>query len=260
MFSMNEYINRVEKANQERKDFLKLSFEKIQKIKKAASRIINYPEYHEAYEYVDNLFPNVGVKDVTIYKATAAIFEKYGFGCAQGFYNTQTKNIFISSIKPVDQTIPRFMRIQGKMEPDEVIVHEIIHYCYFENNLYSNSRDLNEEFAYGWSLEYLRSKGYTDDQIIKYNFFPYLFETVYQEAYKDVLLTIGTTIQEYRNLSENSKNRIHDRIIKKVITKAKAMALSKGHRLIKIYSKLHAEGSPFKAKKDGSNRFDLLDI
>lgn len=257
---MSEYYSHRAKASEERSKFYALSLEKIQKMQRIATRIIQYPEYKEAYDYVDAIFPYDGVKEVQIYKLSAAIFEKYGFGSAQGFYNTQTKNIFLSGKKRTPYWIPKELRIQGKMTDDEVIVHELCHYCYFEEGLYSASKGINEEFAYGWSLEYLRSKGYTDEEIIEYNYLPYLFESVYEDAYKRVIVENGMSLKEYHQMKSFEKKAFHKRCVRKIVDLAKDMAFDQGRKLVKIYSKLHAEGSPYVAEKDGSNRFDLLDI
>ena len=54
------------------------------------------------------------------------------------------------------------------MSKDEVIVHELLHYCHASIGS-DTDINLSEEFAYGWSLGYLRAKGYSDEEIIENN-------------------------------------------------------------------------------------------
>ncbi|KKL46025.1 hypothetical protein LCGC14_2349720, partial [marine sediment metagenome] len=130
---------------------------------------INYPEFKECFDYVDNLFPRVNVKSVTLYKPSPKLMQKLGFGHAGGFYDRVSKIVvftrFMSSIGTRDR-----YSIKAKLTQDEVIVHELCHYSYFEEGKSSVSQELNEEFAYGWSIGYLRQKGYSDEDIVDKNF------------------------------------------------------------------------------------------
>ena len=46
----------------------RLTQKNVEKIKKIFIKQIKYPEFKEAYEYVDRLFPMVNVKEIMIYK------------------------------------------------------------------------------------------------------------------------------------------------------------------------------------------------
>ena len=93
-------------------------------------------------------------------------FSDSGFGGAGGFYSKTYKVIIISGKqKQRKKTYADRYSVSAKLEIDEVIVHELLHYCYFEEGKSNKSVGLNEEFAYGWSIGYLRKKGYTDDEL-----------------------------------------------------------------------------------------------
>ena len=233
----------------------------IAKIKKIALKEIEYPEFKEAYDYVDDLFPRVKVKEIKIYKVAAAALAKMGFGGAEGFYDTVSKIVVVCGARRTKTPIDKSCYICAKIERDEVIVHELCHYCYGFEGQRSMSSEIREEFAYGWSMPYLRQKGYTDEEIIKYNFLPHLVEISKEEAMRNILAQNDISIREYNAHSTFKRKEFHRKYGKKVFTRAKELAMERGYKLISLYDSKMKEGTGFINEEDDEvSRFDFLDL
>ncbi|HUS50716.1 MAG TPA: hypothetical protein VMZ91_11160 [Candidatus Paceibacterota bacterium] len=219
---------------------------------------INYPTFKECYEYVDNLFPRANVKRVTLYKPSPLLMQKLGFGHAGGFYDRISKIVvFTRSRSPVG---PRDKyAIKAKLNQDEVIVHELCHYSYFEEGKSSVSQELNEEFAYGWSIGYLRQKGYSDEDIVEKNFLPYLYNNYRNPIAFSVLARHGISKDDYGSFSKWKKNSTYMKHRSQIHKETLSFATQEGLKLVNIYSKkLNGEDSG-KTVDKGSN-FSFLDF
>lgn len=239
----------------------------IERIKKSPNtKVIKYEDYKKAFDYVDSLFPSSRVKEAVLYSVDFKLLEFLGYGGAGGFYDRLFKIIVISSYIPRNPYKSYYTyEYDPKAEAsrDEVIVHELCHYCYVEEGGIADSRMINEEFAYGWSTGYLKSKGYTDDFIIKKNFFPYLVDEKSQEALKWVISQAGVTESQYNHYSDYRKKEFFMKYGKKWDQKRKEMAYKWGKEIIEVYEK-RRNGEPLSNSNNlisyPENRFDLLDI
>jgi hypothetical protein len=231
----------------------------IDKIKLIAIKEVKYLDYKEAYDYVDNIFPCAKVKNVIIYKVAYKELQKMGFGGAEGFYHPISNTVVLSGYHKNKSNIDKKYCVQAKVEKDEVIVHELCHYCYEHEGLRSNSVEIKEEFAYGFSIGYLRKKGYSDDYIIKYNFLPHLVNISLEEATKNILAVNRISIREYNNYKKYEQKEFNKIYGRKIILKAKELAIEKGKKIISKYNKKINE-QKFVEKKKKFNEFELLDI
>jgi hypothetical protein len=232
----------------------------IKKLKNSVSTVqVKYPQYKESYDYVDNIFPDVGVKNIVLYKTSAKTMERLGFGHAGGFYDRMSKIIVFSTAKP--KRTRQKNSVTAKLNQDEVIVHELCHLCYFSQGKSSVSVGINEEFAYGWSIGYLRSKGYSDDDIIKDNFMPFLYQQVREKVFWSILSREGITKREYSLSSKYQKQKVLRKYEKSLHKETLELATEKGHQIIKIYTdKLNSENNIGINKTEKSNGFSLLDL
>ena len=252
------------KTDRERREKIKKQFEctkaKIQKIREHDStREIEYPQYKESYDYVDNLFPNLNIKKIKIFKASPKLLNKLGFGGAGGLYTLIYKTVIITRSVPNKNRYK--YQVKAKISKDEVIVHELLHYCYFEEGQMSRSTEMKEEFAYGWSIGYLRSKGYSDEKIIKNNFLPFLYMGVRDKIFESILAANKITAVQYNYFSRKKKERTLRRYIRRVHTKSLATAMEKGYKLIGVYNQKLEETNPFQGKRDKKiNQWDLIDL
>ena len=226
------------------------------------TKSFTYNDYKEAYDYVDNLFPESNVKEITVYKAPSTLMYKYGFGGAGGFYNKTYKVIIFSGKKktPKKSYSDRFS-VSAKLNPDEVIVHELLHYCYFEEGKSSGSTALQEEFAYGWSIGYLRDKGYTDEEIIRDNFMPFLYGNVQNDAVINIFRNNGIDPNEYNDFHANKQQRIMKKYRKEIYNRCIKEATEIGQQLINLYSKKLETGPISNSTKNHvSPGFTFLDL
>lgn len=257
---IDAYIRSHQQKEYHAKQFA-LTQKNIEKVKKISIKKIEYPEFKEAYEYVDNLFPAAHVKDVIIHKVMAKDLEKMGYGGVEGFYDPVTKIVVISGAhKSLYHGDSRY-KIEAKVEKDEVIVHELCHYSYVAMEFSSISSEMREEFAYGWSIGYLRQKGYSDEFIIKYNFLPYLYGLFHEKATIKILARNDITVAKYNSLSSYKRkecNRIYKR---QIFILAKEMATERGQQIIDIYSDKLEEGGYVEPKHENKyGRYGMLDL
>jgi hypothetical protein len=253
------------KQRDKKKAELSKHFQAMEKIKASPNTVqIRYPTHKEAFDYVDNLFPGSEVKDVVIYRVSPRYLERLGYGGAGGFYCRYSKIIVIASYSPKAKR--RYIQsrydfsIRGEMTKDEVIAHELCHYCFVEEGGFSNSKEINEEFAYGWSIGYLRSRGRTDDFIITKNFFPFLVEIMSPKAMKYVLNLGGITQEQYNKYSDFNKREFGKKYGIKWHEKRKELAYQRGLKIIELYDKKALEGTHCTKKVIKTDRFDLMDL
>jgi hypothetical protein len=237
-----------------------LTQKNIHKIKQIALKMISYPEYQLAYDYVDNLFPRVKVKEISIYKVAAKDLAKMGYSGAEGFYDPVSKIIVACGARKLSQPVNKKYYITAKIERDEVIVHELCHYCYVFEGKRSLSSEIREEFAYGWSVGYLRQKGYSDEQIVRYNFLPYLVGLSYDEAIKNILVRNNISTYAYNNHSRYQRKEFERTYFGRIFDRAKEIAMERGLKLIDIYSKKIEEGTGLIDEEVDCDRFDILDL
>ena len=234
----------------------------IEKIKLLALKKIGHSDFPDAYDYVDNLFPTANVKEVDIYKVMARDLERLGYGGVEGFYDRVSKIVVISTARHSPPSVNRQYHVEAKITRDEVIVHELCHYCYGDIGQRSISREMVEEFAYGWSVGYLKTKGYSDDYIIKYNFLPHLIGVAYNDATKNILAQIGVGVKQYNAYTPYKKKEFAKIYGKKVFLRAKELAMEIGHKIIEIYSNKMNSGREeyIYEQNEDISRFDILDL
>jgi hypothetical protein len=232
----------------------------IEKIKRIAIRKVSYPELGEAYDYVDKLFPRAKVKEIEVFKVKNSDLVKMNFGGARGFYDTISKIVVLSGPVQQQKRGGGEFDVQAKVTNDEVIVHELCHYCYFFERNSSIGVESKEEFAYGWSLGYLREKGYSDDYIIRYNFLPFLMNASFDRATKNILVRNGISYREYNAHTRFKRKEFRRQYGKKIFLRAKEIAIERGQALIDCYSKKLEEGSIYADEVEDNTRWDLLDI
>jgi hypothetical protein len=128
---------------------------------------------------------------------------------------------------------------------DEVLCHELIHFAANANNPVS-TRCVEEEIAYGKSINYLRSKGRTDDFIIDKNMMPYLFSVV--DKYKVMMEVLSaaypTQIPELARISAETKDALIRNLRKQVHEATVKEARIIGQKMIDLYGDGKIDDSP----------------
>lgn len=196
----NQYY-KIKKEVKEKlnKDFAK-NYDILSKlISNKKNTIIKYPEYKNAFDYVEGKFPGLNVLNVIIHKVSKQDLIDAKYEGVGGLYIPGKKTIIVSDT-PSGGTANTHgkKQISANLSIDEVIVHELLHFV--SHKIY-RSKDLimEEEFAYGYSVPYLISKGMTDEQIIKNNMLPFLYGIVDSEK-------LLKKIIEERKIKPNSYN------------------------------------------------------
>lgn len=183
-----DFIRQKEQARSAVRKSFQLTADRLTRIKSYENtRRVKYPEYKEAFDYVHELYPFAGVKQAFVYHTPKYFLNEVGYGGVGGFYDTYAKVVVITDWLGDDESHnPK--KVQAKFTIDEVLCHELIHYC-ANYKLAVSSRNVEEEIAYGKSIGYLRLKGHSDDFIIEKNMMPYLMTAINKgDVYRHVLL------------------------------------------------------------------------
>lgn len=192
---------------------------------------INYPEYKKSFDYVDKTFPNKNVKDVTIYLCSTGLLKKLGYFGLGGFFEKVMKTIVIN--KDMDFGEGAFI---GKISVDEAIVHELLHYVSDLSSTKKTSVEIEEEFAYSNSLGYLRSKKYTDEEIINNNFLPFLSGLVNPDPIiKNVLVKNNEMYDAFLLQSKENQDKKLKEYEDQINEEVKKEARKKGREIIEIF-------------------------
>jgi hypothetical protein len=254
---INNDINAKYKQNAQ---LLKDNIEKISKRKD--TKTIVYPELKEAFDFVDSVFPKSNVKEVKVLVCDRKFLEDLGYKGIGGFFERVMKTVVIpdnlnfSSNKKTDKKTD--IKICAKLTTDEVLVHELFHYVSDTFNKKISSIEMEEEFAYGNSIAYLKKKGYSEEQIINDKFMPFLYNSIDKnKIVKKVLIDKDYDIKEFSTKSTKYQKDIINKYKKQIIEETKKEAFKKGQEIIEIYK-------PFTTQEikieDGSKRFDLIDF
>ena len=241
---------------------IKLTIEKSERIKKNSStKKILYEEHKASFDYVDILFPDVDVCSIDVRQATPLMLHKVGYDGIGGFFDRITKTVIISAHGLSSGSHNRYT-IKANLHKDEVIVHELLHYCH--NEIGSNpSMNMKEEFAYGWSSGYLRSKGYTDEEIVRDNYLPYLYNVCYKEGFFNILKAEGVSFEKMSKSTSRGRERMISPLKNKIHKEIIRLATEKGMEIIRIYSKKIEEGEVYHSNRVNNPKhtvFDMLDF
>ena len=223
--------------------------ENLEKIKNHPDTVvIKYPQYKEAFDYVDKKFPEEDVKSVTVYHCNQRFLAKLGYEGVGGFFEKVMKTIVLSSL---DYSKSKKYSIKAKMEVDEVLVHELLHYVYDCDGFGKSSYRVDEEFAYGNSIGYLRSKGMSDEEIVNNNFLPFFVSIAdRKKIIRKVLLENDYDLHKFYKRSMKYQKRVLERLRNKIFEEIKISSFDQGMKLVEIYSDVeHEEVSVEKTHK-----------
>lgn len=233
------------RENQQARSAVRKSFtataERLSRIKAYEhTKRIKYPdpEYKAAFDYVHDLYPFAGVKQAFIYHTTKHFLQEVGYGGVGGFYDTNAKVVVITDWLG-DGEYNEF-KVQAEFTTDEVLCHELIHYC-ANYRLATSSRNVEEEIAYGKSIGYLRQKGRTDDFIIEKNMMPYLMSTIDKAAVYRRVLVKHFDENMLASASIDTINKLLEPLQGEIFRESKAEARKLGERMLVAYAGVEVE-------------------
>jgi hypothetical protein len=175
----------------------------------------------------------------------------YGLG---GFFERLLKTVVINK----DMSFDGDSAFLGKISVDEAIVHELLHYVSDLSGIKKTSVEIEEEFAYSNSLNYLRSKKYTDKEIINNNFLPFLSGLINSNPIiKDVLIKNNEMYEKFLLKSEKSQKRILKQYEKEINEEIRKQAYKKGQELIEVFDN---KGKKVKINFDDEPNFNLVEF
>lgn len=193
---------------------------------------IKYPEMKEAFDYVHALYPAVNVKQAYIYHTPQHFLREVGYGGVGGFYDTYAKVVVVTddfSGGEYDE-----FKISAISTTDEVLCHELIHYC-ANFRLATASRNVEEEIAYGKSIGYLRFKGRTDEFIIEKNMLPYLMSVIDRAAVYRKVLVKHFDEKLLAAASIDTINKLLGPLQDEIFRESKAAACAIGEKMMMAY-------------------------
>ena len=166
---------------------LNLHKESLDKIRlHKATKQVTIEDFPSAFEYIDKRFPNANVRECQVYVAKRSFLDRVGYKGIGGFYSKIEKIVVIPDEMP-EPVIPknttgktRWKSIKAKLTVEEILVHELCHYVSAKSCTTPKSMQIEEEFAYGNMVDFCRSRGRSDDEIVLSIFLPYLFNVVLQ--------------------------------------------------------------------------------
>jgi len=205
-------------------------------IKHKSSIKLVYSQYPAAFEYVSKKFPDVPIKSVEIYRCDASYLNEIGLGGIGGCYSCFMQVIVISheyEHQSVSDDIWGSVRATATI--DEIIVHELLHYVSLHTGARASSMEVEEEFAYSNSIEYLRQKGYSDDDIVEKNFLPYFMTIVdTKQIVLDVFGEHGYFMDDLLKLSKDKLLKLTKKYDEEVFHLVKKAAIEKAKELIEL--------------------------
>lgn len=258
--TINDEMELSYKLAENRKKQVELTVDISERIKaNPSTKKIIYEDFSEAFDYVGNIFPDIDVKSIDVRQASPVLLKKLGYDGIGGFFDLITKTVVVSAHQLVRHNLSRYS-IRASLNRDEVIVHELLHYCHYANGSYT-SVNLKEEFAYGWSLGYLRNKGYSDEDIVGKNYLPYLYNVCYKDGFFNILRSEGISREKVQKASAIGRNRIITPLKGKIHKEVVRLATEKGFEIIRIFANKIAEGESYRnISKPKQNLFNVIDL
>ena len=114
--------------------------------------------------------------------------------------------------------------------------------------------EVEEEFAYGNSIGYLRHKGYSDDEIIDKNFMPHLIQTVDNKKILYKIINLNNismhdflVFNKNKKLLEKEKKQLINKIEKDFFYSVCEEARERGYAIISLFDR---KNKNIESKKD----------
>jgi len=207
---------------------------------------VKYPQYKESYDYVDSLFPDMDIKGIAVYFCPKKTLEEAGYPKVGGVYCSYSRIIIIANNLVDERSDGIWSGVRAHTTPDETLVHELLHYA---SDVRVKGRHTNEgyeeEFAYGYSVPYFLSKGWTEEKIIDNYFLPYLINQLDVESIKKkILFEKDHNLISFYGLSDKEQNKILKSVEQELYDETILRARKEGKRIFKSYKDKRPEKEP----------------
>lgn len=229
-------------------------------------------DFPEIQKYLDGRFPDIDISDVKIYMSTPEVIEKEGFKNIGGCYINLLKVILVKNNIKNKEVRGKFKKMMQEsceldIEPEDVLVHELIHAVSHRiNRASSRYRHMEEEFVYTNCIDFYYKKGMSDDDIVNNNFLPFCLQDIYESGKEmsNIFAKVNRTIDEIRQMTEEEYARFLNKNAEVLIPLIKLRAQKKAHKMIELYhkygAKMHKTSSAEVVEDKTAMRFSSLDL
>ena len=262
----------------------------IAKLISTVNKIINHPDtvkksiadWPNVYQFIKGQFPSIDVSDLPVYQVSVPVMSRYGFDECGGCYIDDMKLILLKDKieihkKPKGKFAQKMhTMLNENIDPEDIVVHELLHAISFKTRSLSAAslrwyespyggikyRSSEEEFVYTNCMPFYRSKGISDDQVIKSIFMPFcIFELT---SDKDFI----SKIFEQLNMQMPQDDKEFSRVINKHADTIISCIIEESHKraqhMIDLYDKYGCKSIPAMDKNliDDNivSRLDYLDM
>lgn len=208
-------------------------------------------DFESINQYINTKFSDIDVSHIPIYMATPEDMDSCGFGGAGGFFVPHMRVVVVKSKitigghkKPklkFDQVLQE--SVKTDVDPEDVIVHEMIHAVSSEsgrsNRKFSSDE---EEFVYTNSIDFYKQKNMTSEDIVNGIFFPFCVQDVFKSTkeLESIMLEVSTkfgikTPPIDSSLTNEKLNRFLGRYAEQIVPIVIKKARDIGFHMIKLY-------------------------
>lgn len=213
------------------------------------SGLVTLKKFKSCLEYVLSRFPDADIADVKAFIISGDFVKKTFLEYAGGCYIPSLKCILLKSFNSKikrKHKIDKLLDLHCANVPvDDIFVHELIHAVSHSYNRYTRiSKHLEEDFVYTNTIDWLCSKGLSDDDIVLNNFLPFIIsDYVKKKDLDSFLLSLNSEycLKNKPQIIDENALAVSEHIVK--IAKEIGMNMIKNHRKYGVKNKLSYNNS-----------------
>jgi len=249
--------------------------ENVQKvIKSKITSTKSVSDYPSIKSYLEIAFQGVDLSDVKIYLTSPGVMLRYGFERCAGCYIPHLNIILVKDkIKMGGNKVPQTLfnkliqkEVAVEVDPEDVIVHELIHSISYKIGRSGNRKFVfgEEEFVYTNCVDFYRSKGMTNEEIICGTFLPFCVNDVMQDFRQmgKIWGSIGDEMPDANKINKAAMEKRVEQNAHSLSRKIIVVAKERAHTMIDLYEKhgrqrVHTNTAP---NDDVSLRMKAIDM
>lgn len=278
------YLNSVKKYKKYVKDTKKTQIEENDIIKKIVDDYDPFnikidgngissvqEDFIEGYKYATSFYPDCDLSDVRAFLVSSKFMKRLAkatdnnmFAACGGVYLSAIKYILVKEAgecknETKDKVSSLLDEYSIKVDPQDAFVHELFHAISHASGRGTRKfMHLEEEFVYTHTIDWLRKRGFSDDDIVNHNFLPFAINDVLAKEKKEILLEIAkyhdtTNIPDDHEVWDEIMDINAELYVYKVIERAR----NKAKEMIKIRNTSGFVNSVSTVQED---RFSFLDF
>jgi len=218
-------------------------FDKIKSTE--GTEMVQYPQYRNAFDYVDSFFPQAEIKNVIVYFCPKKTLADVGYKNSGGVYCTYSRVIVVAN-DLIEKCDGIWNSVRARTTPDETLVHELLHYA-SDSRIKGRkvSSIYEEEFSYGYSIPYFIQKGWTEETIIDNYFLPHLINLLDKnDIKKKVLSDNDHDWIEFLTMSDDEQKKVLKSVEQDLYDETIHRARKEGKKIFVAYKDKRPEKEP----------------